>query len=206
MANRFDRIDAPSWMIQKFEKTPEGYLKGRACVTNIGVFPYLKADGTVEYELRHPDDVFDFDSVNSLKLKPVTNNHPTEMVGPSNIKDLAVGSLGDNPFNGDNIHLTIDMIITDEKTIQDIMNGKRELSCGYSADLVDESGVWLGMPYTKRQKNIRYNHCSVVDSARAGEAARIKMDAADAIMVLGSAKADVDSNTKQEDTMADPIS
>lgn len=200
MANRFDRIDAPSWMISKFEKTPEGFLKGRACVTNIGVFPYARADGTIEWELRHPDDVFDYDSVTSLKLKPVTNDHPTEMVTPNNIKEHGVGNLGDNPFNGDNIHLTIDMIIQDQKAIDDVMNGKRELSCGYSADLVDESGTWLGMQYTKRQKNIRYNHVAIVPVGRAGEAARIKMDAMDAIMVT-----DIEKKEQEDTRMAEPI-
>ena len=75
---RYDRIDAPTWMTDPFEQTPEGFLRGRACVTNIGVFPYRLEDGSIEYELRHPEDVFDSESMASLKLKPVTNNHPKE--------------------------------------------------------------------------------------------------------------------------------
>jgi uncharacterized protein len=180
--NRYDRVDAPEWMTQTFTQTPEGFIKGRACVTNIGVFPYKFADGHIEYELRHPDDVFEQESMDSLRMKVLTNNHPSVMVTAENIKDYQVGNLGNNPAGWDNIHLTIDMIIQDKATIDEILRGKRELSCGYTADLVDESGVWLGMPYTKRQKNIRYNHVAVVDSARAGEAARIKLDSADAIL------------------------
>jgi uncharacterized protein len=180
--NRYDRVDAPEWMTQAFTQTPEGFLKGRACVTNIGVFPYKFADGHIEYELRHPEDVFEQESMDSLRMKTVTNNHPSVMVTADNIKDYQVGNLGNNPAGWDNIHLTIDMIIQDKATIDEILRGKRELSCGYTADLADESGVWLGMPYTKRQKNIRYNHVAVVDSARAGEAARIKLDSSDAIL------------------------
>lgn len=180
--NRYDRVDAPEWMTQTFTQTPEGFLKGRACVTNIGVFPYKFSDGHIEYELRHPDDVFEQESMDSLRMKTLTNNHPSVMVTADNIKDYQVGNLGNNPAGWDNIHLTIDMIIQDKATIDEILRGKRELSCGYTADLADESGVWLGMPYTKRQKNIRYNHVAVVDSARAGEAARIKLDSSDAIL------------------------
>ncbi len=204
---RYDRIDAPTWMTESFTQTPEGYIRGRACVTNIGVFPYKLSDGSIEYELRHPDDVFENESLDSLRLKPVTNNHPSEAVTADNIKLFQVGNLGDNPMNGDNIHLTIDMIIQDAQTIDDILRGKRELSCGYTADVVDESGVWLGMPYTKRQKNIRYNHVAVVDVARAGEAARIKLDSGDGILIRSfsddAALAVEDTNSNKEGRMAD---
>jgi len=204
---RYDRIDAPTWMTESFTQTPEGYIRGRACVTNIGVFPYKLSDGSIEYELRHPDDVFEDESLDSLRLKPVTNNHPNEAVTADNIKLFQVGNLGDNPMNGDNIHLTIDMIIQDAQTIDDVLRGKRELSCGYTADVVDESGVWLGMPYTKRQKNIRYNHVAVVDVARAGEAARIKLDSGDGVLIRSfsddAALAVEDTNSNKEGRMAD---
>jgi hypothetical protein len=170
-------------MTDIFTTTPEGFLKGRACVTSIGVFPYQKADGTIEWELRHPDDVFADVSMDSLRLKPLTNDHPAVFVDATNVKEYQVGNLGDNPFNGDNIHLTIDMVVQDNDAIANVLSGKRELSCGYSCDLVDEAGAWLGVPYDKRQKNIRYNHVAIVDNARAGEAARIRFDSADAIMV-----------------------
>lgn len=200
---RYDRIDAPTWMTDPFEQTPEGFIRGRACVTNIGVFPYRLEDGSIEYELRHPEDVFDSESMASLKLKPVTNNHPKEKVTADNIQLFQVGNLGDNPINGDNIHLTIDMIVQNSKAIDDVMRGKRELSCGYTADIVDESGVWLGMPYTKRQKNIRYNHVAIVDAARAGEAARIKLDSGDGELVRSFEDTTTKVDKNKEDRMAD---
>jgi hypothetical protein len=187
-------------MTEPFKTTDEGYLKGRACITNIGVFPYRMSDGRIEWELRHPEDVFNLESMDSFKLKPLTNDHPPVFVDSTNIKDYQVGNLGENPINGDNIHLTIDMIIQDKTTIDDVVNGKRELSCGYSCDVVDEAGVWLGVQYTKRQKNIRGNHVAVVDAARAGEAARIRLDSADAIMVSTAENAVLD-NLDKEATM-----
>ena len=37
---RFDNIDYSQWMTVPFERTAEGFLKGRAIVTSIGVFTY----------------------------------------------------------------------------------------------------------------------------------------------------------------------
>jgi uncharacterized protein len=206
--NRYDRIDAPDWMTQSFTQTPEGFLTGRACVTNIGVFPYRMDDGSIEMELRHPDDVFEPASMDSLKLKPITNDHPPVLLTPDNVAEYQVGNVGDNPINGDNIHLTIDATFQAASVIKDIMAGKQELSCGYSCDLVDESGDWLGVPYNKRQKNIRYNHVAVVDKARAGEAAHIKLDAGDAEMINMVDMKTINStagavNNKKEDTMSE---
>lgn len=200
--NRFDRIDAPDWMTSPFTQTPEGFLVGRACVTNIGIFPYRFADGSIEYELRHPDDVFDVESMASLKMKPVTNDHPPVLLTSDNIKEYQVGNIGDDPFNGDNIHLTVSMIIQDKDTVKDVLNGKREISCGYTADLVDEQGTWLGVPYTKRQKNIRFNHVAVCDKARAGEAARVRLDSGDAIMMKETTASAVSKIDSKEDKMA----
>jgi hypothetical protein len=193
---RFDYFDAPTWgLSQKFTRTPEGFLKGRAVVTNVGVFTYRNADGTTRAELRLPEEVFDSTSLDSLKMKPVTNNHPTELVTPENIKQYQVGSLGDNPssttqirdYNGnykdsekltDGFHVAIDMCITESTAIEDVVNGKRALSCGYTCDLepAADNAKWCGIPYDYIQRNIRYNHVAIVDSARAGDEAKIRMD------------------------------
>lgn len=200
---RIDRVDAPEWMTEPFKTTDEGFLRGRACVTNIGVFPYKFPDGTIEWELRHPDDVFDDVSMDSLKLKPVTNDHPPVMLTPDNIKEYQVGNLGNNPINGDNIHLTIDMVIQDKEAIEAVMSGKRELSCGYMCDLEDTTGVWMGMPYTKRQRNIRYNHVAGVVQGRAGEAARIRLDSADAIMASQEEVSNLDVSASADSNIPD---
>ncbi len=39
---RFDNIDNSQWMTMPFSATAEGFLKGRAIVTSIGVFTYKK--------------------------------------------------------------------------------------------------------------------------------------------------------------------
>lgn len=191
---RFDYYDAPTWLTQPFTRTAEGFLRGRAVVTNVGVFTYRNADGTVHTELRLPEEVFADASLDSLKMKPLTNNHPTELVTPENIKQYQVGSLGDNPgtttqlksWDGynrreeltDGYHVAIDMCITEENAINDVINGKRALSCGYTCDLekAADGAKWCGVEYDYIQRNIRYNHVAIVDSARAGDEAKIRMD------------------------------
>lgn len=179
MAIRIDRIEAPQWDTSKFELTPEGYLKGTACVTQIGVFPYMMADGTIVHELRLPEEVFSEDSLASYELKPITNEHPDEAVDSKNIKKYQVGNLGTKPINKNNVYVTVDMIIQDAETIKQIMAGKQELSCGYSLELEKNAGVWGGIKYDAIQRKIQINHVAVVDKARAGDAARIRLDSAD---------------------------
>ena len=195
---RFDNIDNSQWMTIPFERTNEGFLKGRAIVTSIGVFTYKRADGTIQRELRLPEEVFSPSTLNSMKLKPVTLNHPTELVTSDNADKLQVGSLGDNPSwtkewhdrnweeVTDGINCAIDMIVTKKDAIDAILNGKQALSMGYTCDLemAEPGSTWCGVEYDFIQRNIRYNHCAIVDSARAGDNAKIELraDSEDAVL------------------------
>jgi hypothetical protein len=195
---RFDNIDNSQWMTVPFERTTEGFLKGRAIVTSIGVFTYKRADGTIQRELRLPEEVFAEKTLNSMKLKPVTLNHPTELVTSDNADKLQVGSLGDNPSwtkewhdrswdeVTDGINCAIDMIVTKKDAIDAILNGKQALSMGYTCDLeqAQPNATWCGIEYDFIQRNIRYNHCAIVDSARAGDNAKIELraDSEDAVL------------------------
>ena len=195
---RFDNIDNSQWMTIPFERTNEGFLRGRAIVTSIGVFTYKRKDGTIQRELRLPEEVFSPSTLNSMKLKPVTLNHPTELVTQDNADKLQVGSLGDNPSWSkewehrnweevtDGINCAIDMIITRKDAIDAILNGKQALSMGYTCDLemAEPGATWCGVEYDFIQRNIRYNHCAIVDSARAGDNAKIELraDSEDAVL------------------------
>lgn len=209
---RFDNIDNSQWMTVPFETTTEGFLRGRAIVTSIGVFSYARKDGTIQRELRLPEEVFAEGTLNSMKLKPVTLNHPTELVTKDNADKLQVGSLGDNPSwtkewehrnwteVTDGINCAIDMVITKKDAINAVLNGKNALSMGYTCDLeiAEPGSTWCGVEYDFIQRNIRYNHCAIVDSARAGDNAKIELrvDSEDAVledMVIKS-----DGGTKME--------
>ena len=195
---RFDNIDNSQWMTTPFERTTEGFLKGRAIVTSIGVFTYARKDGTIQRELRLPEEVFSYDTLNSMKLKPVTLNHPTELVTSENADKLQVGSLGDNHSwtkewrdrnweeVTDGINCAIDMVVTKKDAIEAVLNGKQALSMGYTCDLeqAQPGATWCGIEYDFIQRNIRYNHCAIVDSARAGDNAKIELrkDSEDAVL------------------------
>lgn len=194
---RLDVVEVPDWIASKFEVTPEGYLKGRAAVTNIGVFTYRYGDGQIVRELRLPDEVFKAESMDSLKNKPITIDHPSALLGQDSA-DASVGKSGENVINGDNIYLSVDLLIDKPEAVEVIKNGKRSLSCGYSCDVEQANGRWLGVEYDAIQRNILYDHISVVEAGRAGETARIKvdhMDAADAVLV----------EKIEEDVMADKV-
>ncbi|GHV78630.1 hypothetical protein AGMMS49944_04210 [Spirochaetia bacterium] len=199
---RFDEMDLSKWMTTPFKKTDDGFLTGRAIVTSCGVFTYRRLDGTLQSELRLPEDVFNEESLKSMMNKPLTNGHPNGLVTPETAHELQVGSLGSNPSSwvdtyamtnprdsgrgssgSDGIHVANDLMITDGETILEVENGKRSLSMGYTCDIEESAGVWAGVEYNAIQRNIRYNHCAIVPTARAGDAAMIHLDSADAVLV-----------------------
>lgn len=209
---RFDNIDNSQWMTVPFDRTAEGFLKGRAIVTSIGVFTYKRADGTIQRELRLPEEVFAYDTLNSMKLKPVTLNHPTELVTTDNAKELQAGSLGDNPSRTtqwhdtpydeitDGINCAIDMVITRKDAVDAVLNGKQALSMGYTCDLemAQPGSTWCGVEYDFIQRNIRYNHCAIVDAARAGDNAKIELRVDSEDAVLENMVTKIDGGTKME--------
>jgi hypothetical protein len=230
---RFDAIDPARWMTSAFTRTTDGFLNGRAVVTSIGVFTYRNKDGGISRELRLPEEVFSLSSLETMKLKPVTLDHPDEVVTPDNAGDLQVGTLGSNPTTtnqetdwsgrstpwekvSDGIHVAIDMTIQRADAIEEVLNGKRALSMGYQCDIemAEPGSVWCGMEYDCIQRNIRYNHCAIVDAARAGDAARIRLDSKDtetgdylgihldskdAVLISNPARGGENKATNQED-------
>lgn len=188
---RYDRGSLPG----EAEVTEEGYVKAKAIVTRCGVFLYKNADGTVRKELRHPDEVLNMESLESMKMVPVVNGHPPErLVNADNAKRLAVGYTGET-VETNMPYVLANLVITDKDMVEDIVSKKkRELSLGYTVDLVEEPGLYHGEPYDYMQTNIRYNHLAVVDQARAGPEARIALDSDDAIEIF---KEEADKMAKQ---------
>lgn len=165
--------------------TDEGYIKANAIVTRTGVFLYKNPDGTIRKELRHPDQVFKIDSLDTMKMIPVTNGHPQErLVTAENAKRLAIGYTGET-ITQDGEFVFSNLLITDLASVKDVTErNRRELSLGYTVDLIPEEGSYEGQPYNFRQTNIKYNHLSIVDNARAGSEARIALDSFDAEEIL----------------------
>lgn len=182
---RFDKSQ-----VGKIVKTDEGYLRGEAIVTRCGVFKYLNQDGTIRREARLPEYAFKKESLDSLKMIPVTNNHPTVLVDATNAKELSIGTTGETiNIDGENILTTVTINVQD--AINEIENNNKvELSLGYTLDLIEQKGTYNGQEYDCIQTNIKYNHLAVVERGRAG-VSRLNFDSFECGMI-------VDENIKLE--------
>lgn len=197
MINRYEtiKIDANT---DNFERTPEGFIRIPARVTRSGIFLYRKSDGSVVRELRPKEEVFNEDSLKSILGKPITNDHPTVgSVNSQNAKLLSVGFTGDSVEEDEGTYVRVPLTITDEETIQEIINGKRQISCGYQCLVEDKSGEAEGERFDSVQTGIRYNHVAIVDKGRAGP--NVRIDGEDAVLVDGEDQKE--SKIKKEDHM-----
>lgn len=149
-------------------------------IARVGVFPYLKADSSVEMEAKLPDELLSDSTVSSADSKPVTNDHPTELVNQRNASKYMKGFTADNA-HVDNETLKVDMTITDADLISEINKGKQELSIGFETEIVPEKGEYKGIAYDSVQKNIQINHVAVVEHGRAGHSVRLIGDSAEMV-------------------------
>lgn len=187
-------------------------MRADAVVTRAGVFVYRNPDGTERRELRHPDDVFDPASLSTLSMVPVTDGHPSALLDSDNARSLSVGYLGETVERVDGDLVRAPLLLLDAPVIEAVKRGdRRELSCGYDADVVEEVGEYDGEPYTHRQKEIRYNHVAVVPQGRAGPLVRMRIDgkeqwtkpadgAVQVRVVRADSKADVSVKASAEST------
>ena len=164
-----------------------GTLVVSGALTRTGVFTYkhVHRDGSryVTRELRHPDDVFAPESVASFIQVPVTDEHPAAgCVTPETHRRLSVGNVGDT-IRRDGDFMRAELFVRDQRTIDKVVGRdqrpKRELSCGYHADVVEEAGEYQGERYDRRQTNIRGNHVALVRAGRAGPEVALTLDSAD---------------------------
>lgn len=156
----------------------DGILRADGYLARTGVQVYHNADGSPRREYRPDREVFDENSMRTFALVPVTDDHPPEMITSRNAKKYAVGAVGEQ-IRKDGDKIAAPIMVYDEDTIRKMQGGKVSLSCGYQCDLVNEPGETAnGEKYDAIQTNIRGNHVALVDVARAGREARVRMDAA----------------------------
>ena len=159
-------------------KTDEGFLMVNAPIAKVGVMDYVLKDGSIQSELVDEETLSNNDSKASIKLKPVTNTHPREIVvTKSTAKFRNVGAVGDTTFKDDALYA--DFSITHDDAIKAVGRGRKQLSPGYKVDLLEESGTFEGKSYSFIQRNRRYNHLALVDSARGGSELRLNIDHCD---------------------------
>lgn len=163
-------------------------------IATVGVFPYLKADNSIEMEAKLPTELLSDSTVASADSKPVTNDHPKELVNQQNASKYMKGFTADNA-HVDNDTLKVDMTITDADLISEINKGKQELSIGFETEIIPEKGEYKGVAYDSVQKNIQINHVAVVEHGRAGHSVRLIGDSAEMVQ-----QDNVDKKGKQMDT------
>ena len=133
-----------------------------------GSFSFASGPGLISV-YRPEEEVFAPETMASFEGMPVTNDHPPDGVDVDNIRRLQMGHAHNiRRGTGEESDLLLaDLIITDERLIEAILNGKREISCGYTYELAEENGRYI-------QRKIRGNHIAVVDAGRAGPRVSIK--------------------------------
>ena len=165
-------------------REPEGYLLClNVPVARTGTQDYLPEElgitpgsssfpsgpGGLVSVYRPEEEVFAPETIASFEGMPVTNDHPPDGVDVDNIRRLQMGHAHNiRRGTGEESDLLLaDLIITDERLIEAILGGKREISCGYTYELAEENGRYI-------QRKIRGNHIAVVDAGRAGPRVSIK--------------------------------
>jgi uncharacterized protein len=205
-AKRVLRYDFQSNSTSKAEWTPEGFLRVQARATRTGVLVYKTSDGETVRELRLPEEVFAPESMNTLAMKPVTNDHPDTLLNPETAASHTVGFTGEQVKQAQGKYLDIPVVVTDKRALEDAKDGKVQVSPGYSCELEEKSGKFEGEHYDAIQRNIRYNHLAIVKRGRSGPEVCLRLDSDGAVAVgLSNVKARNPSGfdkTKERQKMA----
>ena len=133
------------------------------------------AEGDMIQVFRDESEVFSDASMETFRSAPVTLGHPKEDGAPvavtsENAATYQKGMLEGMPTR-DEDNLIGTLVITDQEAIDAIEAGERELSAGYTCDLIMEDAEDGTVRYS--QTNIRANHIAIVAKGRAGSACAI---------------------------------
>ena len=173
-------FDRAGYRITQREYTDEGFLKVPGRVARTGIQEYLARELGLDGDpmrvvrvYRPEDEVFNDASLGTYDASDVTNNHPHSLVTAATYKGVAVGVVR-GPGRRDGDFVICDLIVKDQKTIDEIIGGKCELSAGYTAVYDETPGVTEdGQAYDYIQRDIKINHVAIVERARAGANARV---------------------------------
>lgn len=151
-------------------------------ITKIGVFPYLGKQISPELEpdkiyqvLRPEEELTSPETLKSLELIPLVNEHT--MLGtkdgmmPAEEKGVH-GVTGQHPKVQKPL-LTNDLKVFSEELKNEIENGKKGLSGGYTCRYELTPGEYEGQHYDAIQRDIRFNHIALVGEGRMGKDVRV---------------------------------
>lgn len=173
--NFIDKVTLPG-----VRRTEDGYAVANVPVARTGIQDYAgyevgRPDLNRVSVYRPPETVFADSYLASMTHKPVTDDHPSEAVTADNWASVAKGWTGETVQKDEARGLVfVPMMMADAALIDKMEAGKREVSVGYSCELVWEDGIAPdGARYQAKQTNARVNHVAVVDRGRAGHTCRV---------------------------------
>ncbi len=163
-------------------KHKNGFVSIKTPVTRAGIFLYEddRYPNGIRRDYRPPEEVFDSASLETLTSVPVLKLHPDVGVVTSlNFKGvdyvggthpmLEYGAIKKNDSYITDGLLRASFTIYDAEAIDSLENGTlKSVSLGYLCDRDFTPGVINGHEYDCVQKNIRYNHLSLVPLGRMG--------------------------------------
>jgi len=158
-ANRVMFADSMDLQIDssKMVDTKDGLLVKDAIICRAMVLDY-----NGKKILKSPETLAD--SMPTMQRMMITDEHPRSRVimDVSEIKGRVLPetvTLNNNVASGD-------LLITDKTLADEIRKGKRDLSPGYYADIIEEPGTFNDEPYQAVQKKVLYDHLAVVKAGR----------------------------------------
>jgi hypothetical protein len=162
------------------KKMADGRLRCDAYIARSGVLEYRLPNGKIQREFVPEEELFDPNSMETIKGAILTEDHPAiGLVDSKTARDLQRGIVGEN-IRRDGVHLAGTIYVTDAELIEKMESRQKiDVSPGYTCDIEWKSGKdpKTGERYDCIQRNRRYNHTAIVEFGRAGSA-RVRMDAA----------------------------
>lgn len=165
--------------VSSTRKTADGYLVADVRVARAGNIQEYRG-----YEVGRPDldvvrlyrpegEVFSDAAMTSYAHRPVTIEHPAKMVDAETWKAVSVGQTGGDVVR-DGEYVRVPLVLMDSAAIREFEAGKRELSMGYTSEIVFQDGVTPdGKNFDAVQTQLKMNHLAVVGVARGGPELRI---------------------------------
>jgi hypothetical protein len=172
MGIRFDK----AIKIGKTQITPQGYLRIESVPVSRAdcVLTYTEFNGKTRREYRPKEEVFNQESMDTLKSAPITIGH-TKMITSAD-SSLVKGHSAEN-VRADGDKVVVDLVVTDSQTIKDVQSTKlKYISPGYSCDPVEKSDP----RFDYIQTNVIYNHIGLLEKVgRQGSDLSIRLDSDD---------------------------
>lgn len=163
----------------KWRIDDDGFLRVTACILKDGVYDYTaeecpavapNEDGNVPNKII-VDNLSD-DVLKSIEGKPVIVGDHEWQTSTDNAPCGSVAGVA-TVKNGE---IIVDLLITDETTKQDIIDGKlTEISAAYDAEVKGEQGLFDGVPFLCIQTPTKFNHILLLPDGggRCGKEVRI---------------------------------